>query len=507
MTRSAAQAVTNSYSLSSPSHQAPQISVVTGIRRLLPVMEGEYGIAVQALIAVIITSTSGLLGPMIIGNTVDRYIRNPDFRGVWMSALVLLGVYLCGLCSSYFQTQRMGSVGRRVLFNLRNALFTKLQSLPVAFFNQNRSGDLISRINNDTDKLNQFFSQALVQFAGNTFMMTGAGIFLVSLSPRLGITALLPALGVLIVTQAISPWVKRKNVKNLQSVGSMSSEIQESLSNFKVIVAFNRTDYFRDKFNEANERNFASAVDAGMASNIFMPIYGLSQNLAQVLVIGYGFYLVTAGTISLGSAHRVRAVPEQLLHAASTTRSHVGAAAARPGRRRSHFGSSRAGTQYAGDCGGTGRSGPAVEVRECQLWLSRRSEHFEGQQFYAGARQDLRAGRADRRRQNNHGIPDGPFVRSGQRHGPAGRPGYPLVFAGRTDGKDRIYSSGAISVYRNRPRQHCLRKSEISRSLQRGTGRSSKAEQSWRIACPLRAGTRHKGHIDAETVSASDKNS
>jgi ATP-binding cassette subfamily B protein len=276
MTRSAAQAVTNSYSLSSPSFQAPQISVVTGIRRLLPVMEGEYGIAIQALIAVIITSTSGLLGPMIIGNTVDRYIRNGDFRGVWMSALALLGVYLCGLCSSYFQTQRMGSVGRRVLFNLRNALFTKLQSLPVAFFNQNRSGDLISRINNDTDKLNQFFSQALVQFAGNTFMMTGAGIFLVSLSPRLGVTAL------------------------LQSVGSMSSEIQESLSNFKVIVAFNRTDYFRDKFNEANEQNFTSAVDAGMASNIFMPIYGLSQNLAQVLVIAYGFHLVTAGTISIG---------------------------------------------------------------------------------------------------------------------------------------------------------------------------------------------------------------
>jgi len=237
---------------------------------------------------------------MIVGNTVDQYIRNPNFHGVWMSALILLGVYLCGLCSSYFQTQRMGSVGRNVLFNLRNALFTKLQSLPVAFFNQNRSGDLISRINNDTDKLNQFFSQALVQFAGNTFMMAGAGIFMVSLSPRLGLTALLPALGVLIVTQTISPWVKRKNLRNLQSVGGMSSEIQESLSNFKVIVAFNRTDYFRDKFNEANERNFASAVDAGVASNIFMPIYGLSQNLAQVVVIGYGFYLVTAGTISLG---------------------------------------------------------------------------------------------------------------------------------------------------------------------------------------------------------------
>ena len=263
-------------------------------------MEGEYGIVIQALIAVIITSTSGLLGPMIIGRTVDKYIRTPDFRGVWLSALALLGVYMCGLCSSYFQTQRMGMVGRRVLFNLRNALFTKLQALPVAFFNQNRSGDLISRINSDTDKLNQFFSQALVQFAGNLFMMTGAGIFLLSLYPRLGAAALLPALGVLIVTQLISPWVKRKNLRNLQSVGNMSSEIQESLSNFKVIVAFNRTDYFRKKFEEANEKNFTSAVDAGMASNVFMPIYGLSQNLAQVIVIAYGFHLVRAGTISVG---------------------------------------------------------------------------------------------------------------------------------------------------------------------------------------------------------------
>ena len=80
-----------------------------------------------------------------------------------------------------------------MLFNLRNALFTKLQELPLDFFNQNKAGDLISRINNDTDKLNQFFSQALVQFAGNVFMMTGAAIFLLTLNVRLGLAALAPA--------------------------------------------------------------------------------------------------------------------------------------------------------------------------------------------------------------------------------------------------------------------------------------------------------------------------
>jgi ABC-type multidrug transport system fused ATPase/permease subunit len=78
------------------------------------------------------------------------------------------------------QTKLMGGVGQRMLFTLRNAIFNKLQLLPVDFFNQNKAGDLISRVNNDTDKLNQFFSQSLVQFIGSIATMTGAGIFLLA---------------------------------------------------------------------------------------------------------------------------------------------------------------------------------------------------------------------------------------------------------------------------------------------------------------------------------------
>ena len=132
---------------------------------------------------------------------MDTYIRNRDFSGVLHVRTALLGIYLCGLCSSYFQTQRMGTVGRRCCSICATPCSQNCSPLPVGFFNQNKAGDLISRINNDTDKLNQFFSQALVQFAGNLFMMAGAGIFLLSLT-RLGFAALLPALGVLIVTQA-----------------------------------------------------------------------------------------------------------------------------------------------------------------------------------------------------------------------------------------------------------------------------------------------------------------
>ena len=95
-----------------------------------------------------------------------------------ISSLIVLGIYVMGAVASYVQVRTMGGVGRRVLFHLRNTLFLKLQDLPVAFFNQNKAGDLISRLNNDTDKLNQFVAQALMQFVGSIFLITGAGIFL-----------------------------------------------------------------------------------------------------------------------------------------------------------------------------------------------------------------------------------------------------------------------------------------------------------------------------------------
>jgi ATP-binding cassette, subfamily B, bacterial len=302
MTRNEAQATTN-YTLSTLNKaDSPQqsASIGTALKRMAPLLSDEKRIVALAFVAMLVTSASSLLGPAIIGRTVDTYFRNGDFRGVLISAAILLGIYLFGLLASYFQTLAMGTVGRTVLFKLRNALFTKLQDLPLAFFNQNKAGDLISRINNDTDKLNLFFSQSLVQLAGNLFMMAGAAIFLLVLNIRLGIAALVPAVGVLIFTKAISGWVKRKNLRSLQSLGGMSAEIQESLANFKVIVAFNRLDYFREKFKEANQTNFATSLAGGIANGIFMPVYGFAFNLAQIVVLSYGIYLITGGSLTVG---------------------------------------------------------------------------------------------------------------------------------------------------------------------------------------------------------------
>jgi ATP-binding cassette, subfamily B, bacterial len=300
MTPNAAPAITKSYALSSAPPSAHPPGIVASLVRLLPLMATERRSVAIACAAVVVSSLAGLLGPLIIAHTIDTYIRAGNFDGVLRFAGLLVVLYTAAFVATYVQTQTMGSVGRRVLFALRNTLFTKLQELPLDFFNQNKAGDLISRINNDTDKLNQFFAQSLVQLAANLFMMVGAAIFLLALHASLGVAALAPALGVLVLTRATGPWVRRKNIKSLQSIGALSAEIQESLANFKVIVAFNRRDYFRQKFDEANQRAYSASVASGMVSNIFMPIYSLAYNLAQILVLLYGIHLVAIGSATVG---------------------------------------------------------------------------------------------------------------------------------------------------------------------------------------------------------------
>jgi ATP-binding cassette, subfamily B, bacterial len=296
---SAAQA-TMKYTLETAKGPRPKRSLRESGRKFLPLFAAEKKPFIAAMAAIVFSSVATLVAPVIIVRTIDTDVRLKNMHGLLISSLFVLAIYITGSVASYIQVITMGGVGRRVLYHLRNALFTKLQELPVAFFNQNKAGDLISRLNNDTDKLNQFVAQSLMQFVGSVFLITGAGIFLVSLNIKLGLAALMPALAVVLLTRGTSAWIKRMNLGSLQAIGGMSSEVQESLNNFKVIVAFNRLDYFRWKFNSANERNFKASTSAGFANNIFMPLYGLASHLAQLIVVAYGIYLIEAGQVTLG---------------------------------------------------------------------------------------------------------------------------------------------------------------------------------------------------------------
>ena len=288
------------YALKTADTGAKRQTLASAAQALAPLLASEKANIAIAVVCVIVTSASNLLSPVLIARVVDTAIPRADYGQLLRYAGLLVLVNLASLATSYLQTLRMGTVGRNVLFQLRNRLFTQLSHLPIAFFSQNRAGDLISRVNSDTDKINVFFSQSLMQMFSNLFLVTGAGILLLSLNWRLGLIALIPAVGMLLITQAISPWVKRANRKSMDSLGALSGDVSESLANFQVIVAFNRVDYFREKFGAANARNYSAAVKAGVSSGLFVPLYTLAGSVASILVLAAGVWLIGGGELSVG---------------------------------------------------------------------------------------------------------------------------------------------------------------------------------------------------------------
>jgi len=275
-------------------------STKAALKKMLQFMKEEKRNLYVAFIVMALNSGIAMLTPYLIGYTIDHYIQTKMYRGLMIFSGILLGLFIISAVTDYLQTKIMGSIGQRMLYSLRNAVFNKIQSLPIAFFNQNKAGDLISRINSDTDKVNQFFSQSLLQFVDSIFTMTGAAIFLLAIHVELGASALVPAVFILIFVKLISPLVRKKNAASLKSTGGLSAEIQEGLGNFKTIVAFNRRDYFRKKFNGANAINYNASVGAGLVNTIFVPVFTLFSNIAQLIVLAFGIYLISTGKFTIG---------------------------------------------------------------------------------------------------------------------------------------------------------------------------------------------------------------
>lgn len=305
------------YNLNSQAEGEAKSNTWAALGKLVGLLPEQRGKLILALVTMMIYAFLSLLPPALIGYTINHILHEKGSQtnltifgwhilhgqGYPLVIIVcgwLLVIYILNLGAVYMRTIIMGGFGQHLLFTLRNAIFNKLQELPVAFFAQNKAGDLISRINNDTDKLNQFFSQSLMQFVSSIFIIAGSGIALMVINWRLGLATLAPAAVMWLFTKIVSPWVKKKNALSLKSTGAMSAEIQESLGNFKVVLAFNRRDYFRQRFDLANKNNYSTAIGAGIANNVFTPVYGFLSSMGQMVVLLYGIYLISAGQFTAG---------------------------------------------------------------------------------------------------------------------------------------------------------------------------------------------------------------
>ncbi len=289
------------YKLSDENNEK-RVSFITLVRELNQ-FTGGFGkrillLAAIALFFVLLGSVINIVTPNMIGDASQAALANRDKDALLQAVIGILVLFIGASIASYFQILLMGFIGQELLAKLRAKIFEKIQSLPLAFFNENKSGDLISRINSDTDKLNQAFSETLLRFIGNVFVMIGVAGAMLVINPILGIFSLSFSIILFVITTFVGGMLNRANKSALKSTGNLSAEIQESLTNYKVVVAFNRKDYFRESFKDVNEENKQANTKAGILNNILTPIYDMAGNLALFSVYFVGINLILTGVFS-----------------------------------------------------------------------------------------------------------------------------------------------------------------------------------------------------------------
>lgn len=288
------------YELGGESQEAVKGSAWESAKEFAQFIKGDGRNMAIAFVMIVINSAAGVLTPYMVALALDKYISKGNLGGLKEILIWLTVVYLITVVTGFFQGKLTGGVSQRTLFRLRKALFAKLQELPIAFFNQNKAGDLMSRINSDTDKLNQFLSESISRFVGIFFVTIGIAIFAIVINWKLGLVMLSTILILAIITKLCSPWIERQNKTNLDTIGGLSASLQENLSNFRVIIAYSRRNYLREHLTKASEKTFTTAFKADSANRSFEPIYDFGSSFALILVLAYGFHLVTIGQLSIG---------------------------------------------------------------------------------------------------------------------------------------------------------------------------------------------------------------
>ena len=253
-----------------------------------------------ALVLIIISALVQAIGPALIARAIDVNITQKDLQGLTRTMLLLLGVYVVGLASQSGQVYLIGWIGQSFLAQLRVQIFDKIQSLPLAFFDQNKAGDLMSRLVNDIQTINQLLSQGITQVIGSVFSLVGIIIAMMVLSLPLAAASFL-VLPVMIWVTVL--FARRSGVafrKTRTVLGIVSSELEEELAGVRVAQAYNRTEANIQHFAEHNAANRDVNVQAVIVTSAFTPSIDMLSTLATVIVAAFGGWLVVSHKLQVG---------------------------------------------------------------------------------------------------------------------------------------------------------------------------------------------------------------
>ncbi|HEY5374891.1 MAG TPA: ABC transporter ATP-binding protein [Polyangiaceae bacterium] len=268
--------------------------------RLLPYLRPFKTSIVWVLGLVVLYTFLGLVGPYLMGVAIDQMLRTKLSAGLVRVSVIMLVVYVLYNVLQAVSGRVMASVSQRALKQLREDLFSHVQRLPVSFFDQNPAGDLLSRLTNDIDAINQAISQNVTTLVASLLSMVGIVVAMFVLNYWLALASLLVVPIMFWFTRFVARYT-RKGFRDLQrDLGQLNGVMEEAISGQRTSHAFRRKDAAIDAFRRGNQQVFAAGVYANSYALLLMPITSVLGNLFVIVLAGLGGWLALSGLVSVG---------------------------------------------------------------------------------------------------------------------------------------------------------------------------------------------------------------
>ncbi|MBD2445927.1 ABC transporter ATP-binding protein [Nostoc sp. FACHB-152] len=253
-----------------------------------------------ALTLVLIGASTQVIGPFLLGWSIDHLIAKGNLSGLlWL--LMLLGlIYTLGIWAIRGQIIRVGWIMQRLLAQLRQDIFNKIQSLPLSFFDRSEAGDLMSRLLNDVNTVNQAFGQTIAQMLGNIFSLVGIVIAMLCINLQLGLLSNLVVPLMILTTSLFARWARARFRVTRQTIGELSTKLEEDIGSVREAQAFNRVNLNIEEFDTLNAANRDANVQAVAITSAFLPSIDFLNTLATAGVLAYGGYLAVTGAATVG---------------------------------------------------------------------------------------------------------------------------------------------------------------------------------------------------------------
>ena len=251
-------------------------------------------------VCVVIYTLMGIVGPYLMGVAIDRYIAARDAAGLERVALVMLGAFVLNNVFQAVAGWVMARLSQRALAGLRRDLFAKIQTLPLAFFDRNTAGDLMSRLTSDVDAINQSVSQNVTTLLASVLSMAGIIVAMFVLDRWLALASLVVVPLMLWFAGFVARYTRRGFQTLQASIGALNGVMEESISGQKVVKAFRRNDHVIEAFRKRNEEVYRAGVEANTYALLLMPLTGVLGNLFVIVLAGAGGWLALRGLVTVG---------------------------------------------------------------------------------------------------------------------------------------------------------------------------------------------------------------